>query len=73
MIHTYGMPQLLDISANNHGAAVPVCLGSNQDDSQGAADVGADPEVFDFGRGLYVLDAIDAAAEARVRDNCNFH
>jgi hypothetical protein len=69
MIHVYGMPQLIDISANNHGAAVPV---SHQDNSQGIPDAGTGPEVFDFGRGLYVLDAIDAAEEARVRGNCNF-
>jgi hypothetical protein len=62
------MPQLIDISAN-HGAAVPV---SHQDNSQGIPDAGTGPEVFDFGRGLYVLDAIDAAEEARVRANCNF-
>ena len=72
MIHLYGMPQLIDISADDHGAAVPGCLVSHQDNSQGIPDAGTVPEVFDFGRGLYLLDAIDAAAEARVRGNFNF-
>ena len=63
------MPQLIDISANNYGAAVPVCPVSHQDNSQDIPDAGTGPEVFDFGRGLYILDAIDAAAEAQVRNN----
>jgi hypothetical protein len=63
------MPQPIDISANNHGSAAPVCLVSHQDNSQDIPDASTGQEVFDFGRGLYVLDAIDAAAEAQVRDN----
>jgi hypothetical protein len=59
------VPQLEDISASDNGVVVPAYQGNYQDITYADTDT----EAFDFGKGLYVLDAIDAAAEAKVRDN----